>query len=142
MITFLAKVPSLWLNTFLTLVFLAIFTAANKQLCMRYMENNFYTHFGNKTNFDLLEKGGFTVLTYSKWEPVNLCSKVALLKSNTGALSSSFFSSATWDFPMDIDSLTLSSLFNLVTEKFQKLGTREDKLTYFDIRYHRRKRLC
>ena len=33
--------------------------------------------------------------------------------------------------------ITLSSLFGIATGKLQKLDTREGKLTYFDIRYHR-----
>ena len=66
---------------------------------------------------------------------MNLCSKAIFLKANTGALSSSFFSKAVSIFPMDIYSLSLSSLPGLVTEKFQKLHTMEDKLNYLDIRY-------
>ena len=77
------------------------------------------------------------MLSYSNRETANLCSKATLLKANTGALSSSFGSKAVSVFRMDIHSLTLSSFFGHATGKLRKLDTREGKLTYFDICYHR-----
>ena len=52
MITFSAGVPSLWL--YVLLVFLASFAAPNRQLCMRYMKNYFYTQSENNTTFGFL----------------------------------------------------------------------------------------
>ena len=137
MITFLARVPSLWTHVFLFYsifsilsLFLAGFAVPNKQFCMRYIKKCFYGQI-----LASWLKGGFTLLTYFNWEPMNLCSKAIFLKANTGALSSSFFSKAVSIFPMDIYSLSLSSLSGLVTDKFQKTLYNGDKLTYLDIRY-------
>ena len=100
MITFLARVKSLWNNVFLE--FLAGFTAPNRQLCLRYFVNDFYTKFEIKINFCFLNERWIYCANILHWKPVNLSSKATLLNANTRALSFLFGSEVVSIFPMNI----------------------------------------
>lgn len=131
MTTFLARVPSLWLHAFLALVFLTSFTAPNKQLCMRYLKNDFYTRFENNINFCFLNEGWIYCANILQLRTSKLTLKSYIIKSKCRSTIFSFGSKAVSIFPTKIHSLTLSSLFVVAAGKFRKFDTREGKLTYF-----------
>ena len=81
MTTFIVRVASLWLHAFLALVFLTGFTAPNKQLCMRYLKNDFYTRFKDKINFCFLNEGWIYCANILQLRTSKLTLKSYIIKS-------------------------------------------------------------
>ena len=114
------------------------FYSISRKLCMTQLKKDLYIQLEDNINISHLNEGSIYCLAQVQLRTSKLLLKSYIIKRKCRYPIFIIWFKAVSAFSIDIHSLILTSLFGLAP----RLDTREDKLTYFDMRHHPRNIFC